>query len=574
MANWIDLLANAPRATDIGDSFQQGMAAAQSRQIAQAKFQQEQAAIQRQNEYRSRVTDLLRTGDLNGAAAQAYAVGDDKAGEGFAKLQQQGYDQHSKGAGAFGEVVRGIAALPVEQRAAAIQAAKPTLLAMGYHAQDIDAFDPTDDNLSAITGLGYSAHDRVSDNQAAIDGETKRYGAETDRINANNPVVVGGSLVTRGGSELFRAPQYLNTPFGNTLTEVGGTSSQGYTGGPITAEQLYMSAIEPQESGGRAGVVGPQTRYGRAEGASQMLPGTARGVAAKIGVEWRPDLMRSQSEEGLAYQRKLGIAYAQEALDATGGDPRSAAMYYHGGPDRRLWGPKTSAYGDAVVGRLERTVGTQSTTRGTRTLIAGNQTRIGANEKPLTAQQRNAVEKGLSQAQRLAAQIVQMQNLDPEGARLSGGRSVGHDGIYGGVVGGRVPGAFAGGDTDAYDTLLSNVRATVGAITRIPGIGSQSDYEARLAAATMPDRTRSAAGRAQAYKEIWQIAQDAIADYTSILQRGSGSSPSGGTTASPSNSKPVDAGHARMLLSGQGSDAQFDAIYGQGAAARVRTKYR
>lgn len=129
--------------------------------------------------------------------------------------------------------------------------------------------------------------------------------------------------------------------------------------------------------------------------------------------------------------------------------------------------------------------------------------------KPLSEKDVAAARSKLAQARRLKNQVLQMQELDPDGSRLSGGKvNPNRSGIWGGYVGGRVPGALGGGDTDAYDTLLSNVRNTIGAITRIPGIGSQSDYEARLAAATMPERNRSAAGRAQAYREIWQIAID------------------------------------------------------------------
>lgn len=137
------------------------------------------------------------------------------------------------------------------------------------------------------------------------------------------------------------------------------------------------------------------------------------------------------------------------------------------------------------------------------------QTQGQAGGKPLSEKDVAAARTKLAQARRLKNQILQMQDLDPDGSRLSGGKvNPNRSGIWGGYVQGRVAGGLAGGDTDAYDTLLSNVQNTIGAITRIPGIGSQSDYEARLAAATMPSRTRSASGRAQAYREIWQIAKD------------------------------------------------------------------
>ena len=121
----------------------------------------------------------------------------------------------------------------------------------------------------------------------------------------------------------------------------------------LSDSELFAAAAMPslihQESGGRAGVVGPQTAYGRAEGKTQMLPATAKATAKRIGVVWRPELMTDDSPEADEYQTRLGQAYLQEGLEATGNLP-DALRYYHGGPDRKLWGPKTEAYAKSVLG--------------------------------------------------------------------------------------------------------------------------------------------------------------------------------------------------------------------------------
>lgn len=114
-------------------------------------------------------------------------------------------------------------------------------------------------------------------------------------------------------------------------------------------EEVWRNIIQ-RESGGRPGVLGPPTKYGRAEGLTQMLPATAKAMAAKLGIAWRPALMRGTSEEAAEYQEKLGRAYFAEGLERYGGDVVRAAMYYHGGPDEALWGPKTRAYAAAVAG--------------------------------------------------------------------------------------------------------------------------------------------------------------------------------------------------------------------------------
>lgn len=119
----------------------------------------------------------------------------------------------------------------------------------------------------------------------------------------------------------------------------------------LTAEQVFPALVQ-QESGGRAGVEGPQTQYGRAIGRTQMLPATAREMATKLGVPYREELLRGTSPEASAYQDRLGMAYFQQGLETTG-NMRDALMYYHGGPDRSIWGPKTRAYADSVLRRVQ-----------------------------------------------------------------------------------------------------------------------------------------------------------------------------------------------------------------------------
>jgi soluble lytic murein transglycosylase-like protein len=108
-----------------------------------------------------------------------------------------------------------------------------------------------------------------------------------------------------------------------------------------------MPALIDQESGGDGTALSPKG----AMGSTQMLPGTAHQMAQKLGLPFRPDLLRSKAPEALQYQRRLGEAYLQEGLEATG-NLRDALHYYHGGPDRRQWGQKTRAYANSIIRRL------------------------------------------------------------------------------------------------------------------------------------------------------------------------------------------------------------------------------
>lgn len=116
------------------------------------------------------------------------------------------------------------------------------------------------------------------------------------------------------------------------------------------SNDVFGSLIQ-QESHGQAGAVGPKTKYGRALGMTQLLPDTAKEQADKMGLAWRPDLLTGKTPEAASYQTQLGRSYFDEGLRKTG-NIRDALHYYHGGPNRAQWGPKTYAYADAILGRL------------------------------------------------------------------------------------------------------------------------------------------------------------------------------------------------------------------------------
>ena len=103
------------------------------------------------------------------------------------------------------------------------------------------------------------------------------------------------------------------------------------------------------ESGNTPGKIGPKTPYGVPVGIGQMLPGTAQEMAQNLGIPWRPDLMTGTDAGATAYQKVLSQAYYHEGLQKYGGDARMAAGYYHGGPNEKIWGPKTHAYMDTVT---------------------------------------------------------------------------------------------------------------------------------------------------------------------------------------------------------------------------------
>lgn len=134
--------------------------------------------------------------------------------------------------------------------------------------------------------------------------------------------------------------------------------SRGGTSYSDVVDWLYP-LIEQQESGGRPRP-GQPTRYGTAQGVAQMLPSTARGVARDLGVPYNEALLMGTDAESIAYQRALGREYTRQGLEWGGGDPQQAAMFYHGGPDRSIHGPRTRAYAQQVLGRRGDSAGGDS----------------------------------------------------------------------------------------------------------------------------------------------------------------------------------------------------------------------
>ena len=114
----------------------------------------------------------------------------------------------------------------------------------------------------------------------------------------------------------------------------------------------FKRAIIGQETNFRYGV--PNSEGSGAMGLGQQMPATARALADRLGMPYRPDLMSGTSPEARAYQDRITDAAVREAWEAggSGRDVRTSAMYYHGGSNRRGWGPRTQRYASNVLGRL------------------------------------------------------------------------------------------------------------------------------------------------------------------------------------------------------------------------------
>jgi hypothetical protein len=294
-----------------------------------------------------RAAPQIAAGNFTGAAQEygqagmaedaRQAVGDQQVLDDRAKAQQ--LEDTQRKASALLKVSQGLRSIPPGQRKAALDTLTPLWQKLNIDPtmfQQLDEAHLTDGSLDAFdASLGKAA-------------EEYTLGPDQVRYRGSTPIAHGAAKPL----ELDPTKTYVLPDEGaGGPSDSPALSAEAPVATARPKTDAVFSSLVQQESGGRPGVTGPQTAYGRAQGMTQMLPATAQGVAQKLGVPWRPDLMTGTTPEAADYQQKLGQAYFQEGLQKYDGDPRKALMYYHGGPDERLWGPKTHAYADAVLSR-------------------------------------------------------------------------------------------------------------------------------------------------------------------------------------------------------------------------------
>lgn len=283
-----------------------------------------------------RAGNALAQGDVAGAANTLYRSGQLQQGAVVQDRQTALHDKEVKDRLAWmSSAADALAQVPDDgtqqaRKAAMQQHVLPTLQAMGLDPNTLQALsnaDLSDQSLSMFKA-------QVSHQLQVVNRGNGGY----DVVDLHNGQAVRS---VPGRAEPKMIGDYLYLPDGQQPAAVMG---QQATPATPSADAVW-AAMKQRESGGNGNAVSPAG----ALGSTQLLPATAQQMAQKLGVAWRPDLIKGNSPEALAYQDKLGRAYFDEGLQKYGGDVTQAAMYYHGGPNQAIWGPKTRAYAQAVT---------------------------------------------------------------------------------------------------------------------------------------------------------------------------------------------------------------------------------
>lgn len=164
----------------------------QRQQLEVQKAQREQALADEERARRAAVGGAVAKGDY--AGARTAAAGDfDMIGE-INKMDAEQRKVARENAADLGGFAAGIAKVPYEQRKGIIAQAKPILSQRGFTPEQIDAFDPTDANLQALTAsamdlkTALEQSDREADNKRADAqlSETQRHNRSAEGTAAAN----------------------------------------------------------------------------------------------------------------------------------------------------------------------------------------------------------------------------------------------------------------------------------------------------------------------------------------------------------------------------------------------------
>lgn len=165
--------------------------------------------------------------------------------------------------------------------------------------------------------------------------------------------------------------------------------------------------------------------------------------------------------------------------------------------------------------------------------------KVGSMAPSLTPTQRGVAAMKLQGLRAAEEQIKRLAELNDQNPAMTG------------PLMGRIPSALGGGTSDKYEKTLAAARKSILGVTRVPGIGSMSDYETKLDNALLPERSDSPAGRKEALRNAQELLEFTRAGYEELLGVGAASAaPDAGQRLSPEQAARLPKGSKFIGLDG------------------------
>lgn len=309
----------------------------------------------------------------------------------------------------------------------------------------------------------------------------------------------------------------------------------------VDLDAMRKQQMEQQLQAGKIGIENEErTRFGQALGGLIGAPDAAAlwpQLAEQAGIP--PDKaaaigMAIQQNPNIIEPLAMSFGYKPEKEGSLPSAVQNYAMYQkiltEQGPDAakqflQFAQPATvmNPYQEAQVGLNTQKFGLDQEEldlkRRELALKEAKDERTASGAVDLTPTQRGTVRQKLQLLPNIASQVARVKQLAGEMAQEGT--------LARGALGGLVPGAVAGGKAERFDKAMGMLRKSILTLTRVPGVGSMSDYESRLDEQAIPSRWGSDEGRAEALQNIESLVGSLNSGYKEML----------GTTAAPSNGR-------------------------------------
>lgn len=219
--------------------------------------------------------------------------------------------------------------------------------------------------------------DAVTTNRNVLLDDDAYKALMTDRYETK--IGTPGSHVIRGGQVIDKVPFAIKaetTPAGSSTNIFNPNTGRFETGGAPSAPAITSPADNPpmgaqptatptlgllrplfraQESSGDYTAVNPETG---ALGVGQVMPKTGQALAKRLGLAWRPDMMKKNDPASMRYQDAISDAAMQESIDAGGGDLAKTFSHYYSGSTTAYQNPKgnpkTAKYVQEMLARAAK----------------------------------------------------------------------------------------------------------------------------------------------------------------------------------------------------------------------------